>query len=101
MTYRLFGALVLASFVAAPVFAQTKTSPSPAARKWTAPRTPWGDPDLQGSYSNTSENGTPLERPEIFEGRKLEDIKGEELLKIKQDAQKRTVDKLLRTASRA
>src|SRR6185436_3549745 len=94
MTYRWFGALVLASLVVAPVVAQTRTSsvPAPAAKKWTAPRTPWGDPDLQGAYDNTSENGTPLERPEIFEGRKLEDIKGQELLKIKQDAQKRTVE---------
>jgi len=61
------------------------------SRKWTSPKTPWGDPDLQGTYSNTSENGTPLERPEIFEGRKLEDIKGEELLAIKRAAQKRTI----------
>jgi hypothetical protein len=25
-----------------------------------APRTPWGDPDIQGTYTNTYENGTPL-----------------------------------------
>src|SRR5688572_19281398 len=43
------------------------------------PRTPWGDPDIQGTYTNTYENGTPLERPEQFAGRKLSDITGEEL----------------------
>ena len=28
---------------------------------WTAPRTPWGDPDLQGQWN--SQTSTPLERP--------------------------------------
>jgi hypothetical protein len=90
MRHRLFAALVAASLATLPVAAQTRTAP--AAKKWTPPRTSWGDPDLQGTFSNTSENGTPLERPEIFEGRKLEDIKGEELLALKRDAQKRTVE---------
>jgi hypothetical protein len=83
-----FRALSLAASLAALIAA---TSVSAQTRKWTAPKTPWGDPDLQGTYSNTSENGTPMERPEIFEGRKLEDIKGEELLALKREAQKRTV----------
>ena len=26
------------------------------------PRTPWGHPDLQGTYSNDDETGTPMER---------------------------------------
>ncbi|MBI2149632.1 MAG: hypothetical protein HYU27_03375 [Acidobacteria bacterium] len=69
----------------------TKAAPKTAAKKWTPPKTSWGDPDIQGSFSNTSENGTPFERPEQFEGRRLEDIKGEELLAIKREAQKRTV----------
>jgi len=85
MRYRLFrAAIALAALMAA-------TTLNAQSRKWTSPKTPWGDPDLQGTYSNTSENGTPLERPEIFEGRKLEDIKGEELLAIKRAAQKRTI----------
>jgi hypothetical protein len=32
-----------------------------AARAWTAPRTPWGHPDLQGFWTNTTT--TPLQRP--------------------------------------
>jgi hypothetical protein len=35
-----------------------------AARSYTPPRTPWGDPDLQGTYTTTDENGVPLERPD-------------------------------------
>jgi hypothetical protein len=53
--------------------------PAAAQGAWTPPRTPWGDPDLQGNYSNKYEQGTPFERPAEFEGRRLEDIKGEEL----------------------
>jgi hypothetical protein len=34
----------------------------PAAKKWTAPRTPDGQPDLQGFWTNTTY--TPLERPD-------------------------------------
>ncbi len=48
-------------------------------QRWTPARTPWGDPDLQGDYSNKYEQGTPFERPAEFEGRRLEDIKGGEL----------------------
>ena len=55
------------------------------------PRTPWGDPDLQGTYTNTYENGTPLERPDEFAGRKLEDVKGEELIALRKQIQQRTV----------
>jgi catechol 2,3-dioxygenase-like lactoylglutathione lyase family enzyme len=56
------------------------------------PRTPWGDPDLQGTYTNTYENGTPLERPNEFDGRKLEDITGEELVALRKKIQERTVN---------
>jgi len=31
--------------------------------RYTAPRTPWGDADLQGAYTNAAERGIPLERP--------------------------------------
>jgi hypothetical protein len=35
---------------------------------WTPPRTPWGDPDLQGYYFNHS-GYTPLERPRELAGK--------------------------------
>src|SRR5262245_61714689 len=34
------------------------------AQKYTAPRTPWGDPDLQGLWSN--QTSTPLQRPDAL-----------------------------------
>jgi len=60
-----------------------------------APRTPWGDPDLQGTYTNTYENGTPLERPDEFAGRTLDQVKGEELANIRRAIQKRTIGAFL------
>jgi len=48
-----------------------------------APRTPWGDPDLQGTYSNGNAYTTPLERPDELRGRRLEDITGPELAAIR------------------
>jgi hypothetical protein len=77
-------ALVLALLPAGIVVAQTGSS------TYIAPRTPWGDPDLQGNYTNLWEAGTPFERPDQFAGRQLEDIKGEELAAIRRSIQERT-----------
>jgi hypothetical protein len=49
------------------------------AKSYTLAKTPWGDPDLQGIYTNKDENGIPIERPSQFEGKKLEDIDDSEL----------------------
>jgi hypothetical protein len=42
-----------------------------AGAAWTPPRTPWGDPDLQGMWPIDKLNGTPLQRPESFGERRL------------------------------
>src|ERR1700733_4647960 len=52
-------------------------------------RTPWGDPDLQGNFSNKSEQGTPFERPAEFEGRRVQDVQGSELAEILRQRQER------------
>jgi hypothetical protein len=65
--------------------------PAAQSRTTSAPRTPWGDPDIQGNYTNTYEQGTPLERPEQFAGRRLEDVTGAELSRARRDIQERTV----------
>ena len=48
-------------------------APAPVAGQddgaWSAPRTAWGDPDLQGIWSNTTT--TPMERPADLEGREF------------------------------
>jgi hypothetical protein len=61
-------ALTLSVFVAVQrVAAQARTS---APAKGSMPlRTPWGDPDLQGVWTNTTT--TPLQRPEGFAGKEF------------------------------
>jgi hypothetical protein len=49
---------------------------------YSAPRTPWGDPDLQGTYTNSNESGTPMSRPAEFAGRKPEDVTPEEMARL-------------------
>jgi hypothetical protein len=49
---------------------------------YSVPRTPWGDPDLQGAYTNSAERLTPMERPDSFAGRKLSDITTAELTRL-------------------
>jgi hypothetical protein len=49
---------------------------------WTPPRTAWGDPDLQGVYSNDDETGIPFERPAEFAGRTLSEITPAEMKEI-------------------
>ena len=56
-----------------------------AAQAYNPPRTPWGDPDLQGAYNNSNESQTPMERPKELEGRRLEDISAEELSRLNQE----------------
>jgi hypothetical protein len=39
----------------------------------------WGDPDLEGIYTNKDETSIPFERPKEFAGRRLESITAAEL----------------------
>ncbi len=56
-----------------------EAKPSRAPKQYAPPKTPWGDPQLAGVYSNDDETGVPFERPAQFEGRQIEDISPEEL----------------------
>ena len=80
-------AVVLAGSVVLPeamVFAQTR----PAALDHAAPRTSWGDPDLQGVWTGSSL--TPLERPRVLEGRQF--LTAEEAVDLEARAAERRVD---------
>ena len=39
---------------------------APIGKPYSIPRTPWGDPDLQGTYTTDNSIGVPLERPTQF-----------------------------------
>ena len=84
MQRALFAAMILLA-IAAALIAQ-------APANYAAPRTSWGDPDLQGWLTNVQMNGVPLERPNQFEGRKLEDISDAELTQLRQAAQTRLIN---------
>jgi hypothetical protein len=64
--------IAIVVLTALPAFAQNpKPAPAtpkvPAAAKaWTGPKTPWGDPDLQGTWTSDDCIGTPLNRPAQF-----------------------------------
>jgi hypothetical protein len=55
------------------LWAQKASTPAPAAKSatpspktWVAPKTPWGDPDLQGTWTSDDCIGTPMNRPANF-----------------------------------
>jgi hypothetical protein len=50
----------------APAGAATKSTAT-SKKTYTAPKTPWGDPDLQGIWP--SNMGTPMQRPDTVKGR--------------------------------
>jgi hypothetical protein len=63
--------LILSSAIAlltgtASLHAQTTKAPAvktaPAAKSWTVPKTPWGDPDLQGTWTSDDCINTPMQR---------------------------------------
>jgi hypothetical protein len=64
------------------------------AQRYTPGRTPWGDPDLQGDYTNSNEYATPLERPERFAGKRIEDLTAEEVAAFRRDAEKDAIEGL-------
>src|SRR5688572_29820834 len=59
-----------------------------SSKKWTLPRTPWGEPDLQGTYSNRTI--TPFERPANVAGREF--FTAEEVAALEKRAQEQSGD---------
>ncbi len=78
------------------VLAAVALAPVPAAGQEAAPRTPWGHPDLQGTY--TSKTITPLERPADLAEREL--LTAEEVANLEQEVVNRNADLLARPARR-
>jgi hypothetical protein len=66
-------AAVITVLAAVPIAAQAPATAKRrvAAAPWTPPKTPWGEPDLQGSWPTASLVGTPFERPAQFGERRL------------------------------
>jgi hypothetical protein len=74
MTFRAFAsvsalaaAAALVALVPSPVVAQATKSAAKSAKAYTPPKTPWGDPDIQGLWPATS--SIPMQRPDNLKGR--------------------------------
>src|SRR5262249_4673690 len=90
--------IVLMSMLMAAVAAGAQTpAKTPAkttsTKTYVPPKTPWGDPDLQGNFTNKYEQGTPFERPAEFEGRRIEDIQGQEFEALIQKRQQTAIER--------
>jgi hypothetical protein len=86
-------AALVTAMAAAPLSIASAAGQTPAAKKpatparstkpYSLPKTPWGDPDIAGVFTNNDESGIPLERPNQFEGKRLEDVSEGELEQLR------------------
>ena len=89
-TWILAGLVATLSLTALPAAGQSTASGSKTATaaKAAFPKTPWGDPDLQGTWSTDSAYAIPLQRPPQFAGRA--DLTDEEFkAKVETDTKRR------------
>ena len=94
MLYTRLAALIVGTVLIAVIGLEQLTAQAGAsrgARGWTPPRTSWGDPDLQGIWTNSNEYATPLERPAEFAGRRLEELTPEDLARVRQQATRQAI----------
>ena len=91
MNKRFFIIAVTAMLSPLSVFAQAPQASRPDAagtKNFTPPRTPWGEPDLQGTFSNRTI--TPFERPANVAGREF--FTPEEVAALEKRAQEQSGD---------
>ena len=99
MTTRLVASTALAAAFAAvslrsaSVAGQGAKNPSAKVSTYVPPRTAWGDPNLQGNYTNKYEQSTPLERPAEFVGRRVEDVAGAELASVLEKRNRQVIER--------
>ena len=72
----------------------SKGAPSSrAAKPWTPPRTPWGDPDIQGTFTNVAMRDVPFERAvELGERSTITDAEFAERLARDEQARRRSLE---------
>src|SRR6188472_1291705 len=71
------------TMMAAQAPAAAKAAPAKSTRTYALPKTPWGDPNIAGVFTNNDESGIPIERPNQFEGKQLEDVSEGELQQLR------------------
>jgi len=73
----------LALGVTAIAAAQTSATAPPL------PRTSWGDPHIEGTYTNKDENGTPFERPDELAGKQRREFGPEQMAELQVERTRR------------
>ena len=74
MSQRLLVVLVIVSLTAIPALgqaSQASKASATAAKPWNQTKTPWGDPDLQGTWTSDDYIGVPLQRAQDVGSRLL------------------------------
>ena len=83
----------LAVATAVLIFGTSIQGQAPATTKAPAestPKTPWGDPDLQGVWSSDAEAGVPFERPQVLAGK--EALAADELEQVLQQREEQRAE---------
>ena len=90
----LLGSLVVAAVMMMAAYPEAgrngvRARAASTAKPYIPPKTPWGDPDIHGGYTNVDESGIPLEKPSQFAGKSLEEVDNSELADIVRARQER------------
>jgi hypothetical protein len=86
MNYRVLPVICMLAVVSALVSLVALTALGQSATSgYAQPHTPWGDPDLQGIWTNIDEGGTPFERPPEYEAKSYDDEELRELARARQE----------------
>jgi len=95
MSHRLLFVITIVCLAVAPLLAQSARpakTPAPAAKTpaWTLTKLPWGDPDLQGTWTSDDYINVPMERP-VDAGTRL--LRNEQELATAQQNIQRTAER--------
>jgi hypothetical protein len=87
------GAVILTVVIAVAQAQQPRATQTAAAAitksSYVPAKTPWGDPDIQGGYSNVNENGIPFEKPDSLGSKQLGDVDDSELAELVKERNQR------------
>jgi len=95
----LIASLVVTTVLTMPVYPaaqqkQVSAATAHASKPYSPPKTPWGDPDIHGGYTNVDESGIPMEKPSQFAGRSLEEVDDSELADIVRERSERAAARI-------
>jgi hypothetical protein len=91
-------AVVVAMAMATPQAQQARQAPATKrvsgwikTSTYVPAKTPWGDPDIQGGYTNVNENGIPFEKPGNLPSAQVEDLDDSEFAELNRERNERAL----------